>query len=193
MVDYKEFIFRDATIDDAAFIAKVVLSAIGRFDFGVQTPEIEAILQSTESICAMEDTLYSYRNTRIAEYDGKPVGGLVAYDGKDYAAMREKTFRIIKERNGIDLNGSDMETQSGEFYIDSLAVIPSERGKEIGKMLLKDIEQQGIAKGHSCFTLIVDATHPKVKDYYATLGFEAEETMNAFGTCFVRMKKKTNK
>ena len=36
-------------------------------------------------------------------------------------------------------------------------------------------------------------THPKVKDYYATLGFEAEETMNAFGTCFVRMKKKTNK
>lgn len=193
MVDYKEFIFRNATIDDAAFIAKVVLSAIGRFDFGVQTPEIEAILQSTESICAMEDTLYSYRNTRIAEHDGKPVGGLVAYDGKDYAAMREKTFRIIKERNGIDLNGSDMETQPGEFYIDSLAVIPSERGKEIGKMLLKDIEQQGIAKGHSCFTLIVDATHPKVKDYYATLGFEAEETMNAFETCFVRMKKKTNK
>lgn len=193
MITKEKINFRNAKVSDAAFIAKVVLSAIGRYDFGQQTPEIEAILRSTESICAMEDTLYSYRNARIAECDGKSVGGLVAYDGSNYPAMREKTFSIIKERNGIDLSDSDMETQAGEYYIDSLAVIPSERGREIGKMLLKDIEQQGIAKGHSCFTLIVDATHPKVKDYYATLGFEAEEAMNAFGTCFLRMKKKTYK
>lgn len=189
MIDNKDLIFRSATFQDASFIAKVVLSAIGRYDFKENDAEIAVILQSTEAICAMEDSLYSYRNAHIAEYNGEIIGGIVAYDGADYSTMREKTFRIIKERNGIDLDDSDMETEAGEFYVDSLAVVPSWRGNDFGKQMLIDIEQHARKKGASLLTLIVDVTHPKVKDYYTSLGFEVTEEMNAFGASFFKMKK----
>ena len=86
---------RDATLDDAPFIARVVLAGIEMLDIDAALPdEQRAIFEHLIEICRMDDTLYSYCNTRIAETDGKSVGALVAYDGARYAEMREKTWRI---------------------------------------------------------------------------------------------------
>ena len=80
---------RDATSDDAPFIARVVLAGIDMLDIDAKLPdEQRAIYEHLMDICSMDDTLYSYLNTRIAEVDGNRVGALVAYDGARYAALR---------------------------------------------------------------------------------------------------------
>ena len=86
---------RDATSDDAPFIARVVLSGIDMLEIDAAIPdEQRAIYEHLIDICLMGDTLYSYLNTRIAEIEGYRVGALVAYDGARYAALRAKTFGL---------------------------------------------------------------------------------------------------
>ena len=61
---------RDATLDDAPFIARVVLAGIDMLDIDAVLPdEQRAIFEHLIEICCMDDTLYSYCNTRIAEVD----------------------------------------------------------------------------------------------------------------------------
>ena len=109
---------RDATLDDAPFMPRVVLAGIDMLDLEEMLPdEQRGIYEHLIEICRMDDTLYSYCNTRIAEADGNLVGALVAYDGACYARMREKTFGLVKQTSGMDLSRNAMETGPGEFYL----------------------------------------------------------------------------
>ncbi len=70
---------RNATLDDAPFIARVVLAGIDMLDIDAVLPdEQRAIYVHLMDICRMDDTLYSSCNPRIAEIDGNRVGALVA-------------------------------------------------------------------------------------------------------------------
>ena len=59
--------FRDAISEDAPFIARVVLAGIDMLDLDVVLPDEQRHLyEHLIEFCRMDDTLYSYRNTRIA-------------------------------------------------------------------------------------------------------------------------------
>ena len=71
-------LLRDATPADAPFIARVVLAGIDMVDMGESVKEEQKpILDHLVDICRMDDTLYSYRYTRIAEVGGQSVGALI--------------------------------------------------------------------------------------------------------------------
>ena len=63
---------RPATLEDASFVAWTVLTAVGITDIGH-----EQMMRVTE-MCRRSDVLYSWRNSMIAENDGRPVGCLIA-------------------------------------------------------------------------------------------------------------------
>ena len=141
-------LLRDATSDDAPFIARVVLAGIDMLDIDATLPdEQHSIFEHLMDICRMNDTLYSFCNTRIAEIDGHPVGALVAYDGARYAALRAKTFGLVQQTSGMDLSRNAMETVPGEFYLDSMAILSDYRGMCLGKMLICD--RLDFALGHA--------------------------------------------
>ena len=100
------FIIRDAQSSDAEFIARTVLSGVGyaAFDEDAQYQPIElsdgvipmsAAVEAFTAICAREDTLYSYRRTRIACVDGRSAGALISYPGGDNAALRTFTWNLL--------------------------------------------------------------------------------------------------
>ena len=193
---------RDATLDDAPFIARVVLAGIDMLDLGATLPdEQRGIYEHLIEICRMDDTLYSYCNTRIAEADGKRVGALVAYDGACYARMREKTFGLVKQTSGMDLSrnvkqtsGMDlsrnaMETGPGEFYLDSMAIFPEYRGVGIGRMLMRDRVDFTLNKGFSKVTLLVDKDKPHLQKYYESEGFAFVGEMFVFGSWYNKLEK----
>ena len=127
-------IIRNATIFEAPFIARVVLAGTDMLDIEAELPEEQQpIFNQLVDICRMADTLYSYRNTRIAEVGGQIVGALIGYDGGRYATMREKTFGIVEKKSGLNLRQNAMETGEGEFYLDSMAILSEFRGREIGR------------------------------------------------------------
>ena len=183
-------LLRDATLDDAPFIARVVLAGIDMLDIDAALPdEQRAIYKHLVEICRMEDTLYSYRNTRMAEIEGHRVGALVAYDGGHYANMREKTFGLVQQTSGMNLSQNAMETDEGEFYLDSMALLPEFRGREIGKMLMLDRMAYAETNGFEVVTLLVDRDKPHLQAYYESLGFAMKEEMFVFGAWYNKLLK----
>ena len=181
---------RDATSDDAPFIARVVLAGIDMLDIdAVLLDEQHAIYEHLMDICRMDDTLYSYLNTRIAEIDGNRVGALVAYDGARYAALRAKTFGLVQQSSGMDLSRNAMETGPGEFYLDSMAVLSDFRGLGIGKTLMRDRMDYALRNGFQKVTLLVDKHKPRLQRYYESDGFAFDEEMFVFGSWYNKLAK----
>lgn len=78
----------------------------------------------------MEDSQYSYKNTLVAmSTDGILVGILVAYDGADVKRLRKRFIEAAIVAFGMDYSAMELETEEGEFYLDSLAVSNQYRGK----------------------------------------------------------------
>lgn len=179
---------RDATPGDAPFIARVVLAGIDLCDLDAAlSDEQQGIFEHLIEICRMDDTLYSYRNTRIAETDGECVGALVAYDGARYAALREKTFGLVRQTSGMDLSQNAMETGPGEFYLDSMAILSYFRGVGIGKMLMRDRMDFAFRDGFQRVTLLVDKDKPHLQKYYESEGFAFSEEVFVFGSWYRKL------
>lgn len=179
---------RDAKLDDAPFIARVVLAGIDMIDIDEVLPDEQRdIYEHLMVICRLDDTLYSVLNTRIAEIDGNRVGALVAYDGARYASLRAKTFGLVQQTSGMDLSRNAMETGPGEFYLDSMAILSDFRGIGIGKMLMRDRMDYAFCNGFQKVTLLVDKDKPRLQRYYESEGFAFDEEMFVFGAWYNKM------
>lgn len=183
-----DIIIRDAEIEDVPFLARCVMAAVGTLDLEDDTkdnPSYDIICE----LCAMEHSLYCWNHFRVAvdRATGKPVGSLLAYDGKRYARAREMSFSYAEEKLGIRFDDSDMETCRGEYYLDSMAVLPEYRGHRIGHALIQDAIEQGRQDRHTRFTLIAEKDAPALQSYYSLLGFAPEEEILFFGQPYVRM------
>ena len=173
--------FRNATIDDVLFIARGFHMAMLYDD-----ASDEQITNFAQNICVREDVLYSWRNTMIAEVDGKPAGMLTAYDGRYYHEMRIRTMTLVKEHLGVEFPEMEDEAVAGEYYLDSLAIMPEYRDRGIGRKLL----QRGIENGKAlCLdvTLAVDPINDRAKKLYHTLGFKTSGTLFIFGHDYEKM------
>ena len=183
-----DLVIRDAVVTDAPFIARVVLAGIDMLDLGDVIPtEQQPIFEHVVALCRMDDTLYSFRNTSIAEVQGTVVGALVAYDGARYAALRAKTFGLVQQTSGMDLNQNAMETGPGEFYLDSMAVLSDFRGAGIGKMLMRNRMDYALDNGFQKITLLVDKDKPRLQEYYESVGFVFSEELFVFGSWYNKL------
>lgn len=180
---------RQATIDDALFVAKGVIMALHR------DPDEENI-ELIANICRREDVLYSYRHTLIAFVDDIPVGLCLCYDGKGYHETRIRTFKLFEQDPDIDKSDEmdfehfEDETHEGEYYIDSLAVLPEYRNRGIAKELMLAQMKKGSEMGLPVATLLVDPENPDAQSLYSKLGFEYQEDIYAFGQIFWKLSKK---
>jgi len=169
---------RQATPADSRIIAKVFAMALGedttRKFCG---KDYIAVL---EEIATREDTQYSYRNSLIAFADGNPVGAIIGYDGGRLSQLRDKTLEIIRKYNP-DLNVIEDETQAGEFYLDSVGVLPGCRGGGIGRKLLLSMRDHAFALGFPRVGLLVDIENPDAERLYRSLGFEYVDNKVFFG------------
>lgn len=186
---------RKARASDAAFIADVVLAAMGHDVFSPEvlssgtTPfgTLAAVREALTRICAKEDTLYSWKNTCVATYCGKTAGALISYDGAEYAETADRTFTLISKALKVEKPQPGEETSAGEWYLDSLAVHPEYRGHGIGAILIQNSLDEAQAAGYGRATLIVDKEKPGLHSLYARLGFEDECEIMFFGEPYVRM------
>ncbi len=173
---------RPATIADSAFVARCVCMALHHEPSSSELPGIAAI-------CSREDVLYSYRHALIAWLGDVPVGLCLAYDGQDYHTIRLRTFAAFAalhpdEEDTMDLTHADDETEAGEFYIDSLAVLPEYRRQGLGRKLMQAQMQRGLSLGLQHQTLLVDPDNPTAQQLYASLGFVYESDCYAFGQIY---------
>ena len=65
----------------------------------------------------------------------------------------------------------DDETQAGELYLDSLAVLPEYRRQGIAQRLLTATKKKTDMMGLPCVGLLVDKGNPAGEALYASVGF----------------------
>lgn len=174
-----EIEIRNARPEDAPMVAWIVFAALD-----IYNSMSDKMLQS----CSEADTLYSWDNTRLITVDGKVAGGLIAYQGKDYSRLREKTWPLCWDEEKSVFDAIEPECAPGEYYLDSMALLPEYRGLDFGKALVLDAVELGRKKGCSSATLLADKDKQGLIDYYKSIGFEISGSMIYFGHDYWKMK-----
>ena len=165
---------KDARKGQAADIARLIMTAMtddcclhfcgvgyGLEDFrGMMTMLVER-----------EDSQYSFRNTLVAMDGDRLVGIAVSYDGSRLHELRQAFVEAAKTCIGKDHSGMDDETQAGELYLDSLAVLPDYRRQGIARRLLKATKEKADRMGLPCVGLLVDKGNPVGESLYVSVGF----------------------
>lgn len=200
---------RPATRNDAPFVALVMAEAIGddimerclekvaADDLSISGDWILSLSQKDQGRIAMliglaerSDTLYSFERTVIAtDENGHYLGGLIAYPAEGYIERRKLTFELARSYMFFDPSTMEPETVDGEYYLDSVAVLPTHRGKGIARALLL----HGIAEGTKLGLLPVLACSPEnplAHHLYTSLGFEDDGRLFIFGEDYIRMSYK---
>ena len=183
---------RDAREDDAEFLAQVILAAAHLSDMGADTANSTATATpngngALTAICRRTDTLYSWRNARIACACGKRAGAMVSYPGDIYVDARSITFPLLPGLTQAQIDATDIETLPGEWYLDSLAVLPEFRRAGLGKMLVTDAIELGRNAGYAQFTLLAEKSSTHLVEYYTRLGFTIESEKLYLGNAYWRM------
>lgn len=192
----EEITLRPATAADVPFLAMVVAEALDddimeQYErAGNLIPESQRERMNTiEKVIASPDTLYTWHHGTIAiTADGTPAGALVAYSGDDYMQRREVTFRMFASviEQSFDPAAMDAETVPGEFYLDSLAVMPSHRGRGVARILLEN----GVKMAKEMRRPAILACSPEnvgAKRLYESLGFRDTRIYSLFGHPYWRM------
>ena len=165
---------RQADIRQAAEIAGMIMMAMTDeccLYFCGEGHGLDDFREVMTRLVEREDTQYSYRNTLVAMDGERLVGAAVSYDGARLRELRQPFIDLAKERLGKDHTAMEEETQAGELYLDSLAVLPEYRRKGIATRLIRATKQRADAMGLPGVGLLVDTDNPTGELLYRAIGF----------------------
>ncbi|WP_333663380.1 GNAT family N-acetyltransferase [Chishuiella changwenlii] len=163
--------FRKATKEDYPFIAKTMMLAMDKivYEF-IGENNYEEAIRFLEELIQAEDNQYSYQNTVIVEYDNKPAGSTTFYDGAYLDQLRQPVLDLLKQKYNREINPEN-ETQAGEVYIDTIAVLNEFQGKGIGSKILDYLIEEITVNQHKNLGLLVDYKNPNAQKLYENKGF----------------------
>ena len=182
---------RSARVEDAATIARAVAMAIGDKE-ALRAYCGDDYMAVLTQIAATKGTQYSWQYALVAEVDGTAAGAVVGYDGDDLQPLREGTLAIVRQLTGRVPNIAN-ETEGGEYYLDSVGVLPEFRGLNVGRTLVREFCNRVFATQHNCVGLIVDSNNPQAEKLYTSLGFERVGTRLFFGHRMWHLQLRDNK
>jgi ribosomal protein S18 acetylase RimI-like enzyme len=170
---------RAARVEDAPLIAEVIAMAIGDKE-ALRNYCGEEYMSVLTTIASREATQYSWQNALVAEVEGVAAGAVVGYDGAELYSLREGTFNILMESVGRVPTIID-ETEAGEYYLDSVGVLPAFRNHGVGRALVSAFCKKVFNEGHARVGLIVEEENDTAEKLYTALGFERVGTKLFFG------------
>lgn len=129
-----------------------------------QTP-----LEFGELRAARETGGFSYRNSMVAECDGKIIGLLLGYvvatpDVSDIETLQDLPSPI---RPFVELEHKSV----GSFYINALAVFPGRRGAGVGRSLMIAAECRAIELGAAKMSIQVYSQNQGAFRLYEAMGY----------------------
>jgi ribosomal protein S18 acetylase RimI-like enzyme len=166
---------REASKSQAAEIASLIMTAMTDdccLYFCGEGYGLEDFHKMMTMLVERDNSQYSYRNTLVAMDADKVVAISVSYDGGRLHELRRAFIEAAKEQIGKDHSGMDDETQAGELYLDSLAVLPDYRHQGIARKLLLATKERANCLGLPRVGLLVDKDNPVGKALYTSVGFQ---------------------
>jgi ribosomal protein S18 acetylase RimI-like enzyme len=163
---------RKAKPEDYKVIAPLILLAMGDIVFRfIGENSSEKAISLLESLISQTGNQYSFENCWVTEAEDEIVATALVYDGGKLQQLREPVAQAIKRLFNQSFDPED-ETQSGEYYIDCVAVNPARQGTGIGSKMFKFLIDDYVYKHGKTLGLLVDKENPGAKKLYLKLGFE---------------------
>jgi len=165
-------------IDSIAQLMLLAMEDVVYFFLGTQ--DQEQALSFLKQHIARSGNQYSLENIIVAEEDSIILGQICIYEGKLLEALRQPILDYLATTYGKNLL-LEQETQSGETYIDTIAVADTARGRGIGNMLLLYAIDLFVKQRGETLGLLVDKKNPNAKRLYLKVGFQLVDTKVIFG------------
>ena len=182
------YTLREAKPEDGQKFAKLMLLAGGEmfpFMFGQKTEELFATVFKTP------DNLNNYQNTQVICKQGNVVGMCSGFSYPMQVADAGTTDKLYEALLGprvlwVMLVMSFLphnfgKAHYGEFYINSIAIFPANRGSGLGTRLIDSIEKKARSLGMSSLVLDVDVKNSPAIQFYLHKGFSLS-SVNAAGS-----------
>jgi ribosomal protein S18 acetylase RimI-like enzyme len=165
-------LIRKAKPEEYKIIAPLILLAMGDIVFHfIGENSSEKAIRLLESLICEPSNQYSFENCWVAEAEGEIIAAALVYDGGKLHQLREPVAKALKLMFNRPFTPED-ETQSGEYYIDCVAVNPARQGKGIGSKVFQFLIDAYVYKQGKTLGLLVDKENPAAKKLYLNLGFE---------------------
>jgi ribosomal protein S18 acetylase RimI-like enzyme len=170
-----------AVPSDAADIARLVLLSAEAFLPAVFGGRIAEALRA---LAAGRRTLFSHRHALVAREGPRTLGMILAYAGSQKAREDPATGLALLAALGpgmIARLGSLLALQRNigsvardEWYISNIAVFPGDRGRGVGRLLMRAGEAAA-ARGGECTRAVLDVEtdHAPAIALYRSLGYQA--------------------
>lgn len=118
---------------------------------------------------ADDNEFYNWKKARLATEDDITVGMAISYIMPE---PDDEAERIIKDFPAFKPVFELYDAASGNWFIDALAVYPSDQNKGVGKILFDDSLAIGKASGAKTMSLVVEDTNEVAYALYRAYGFE---------------------
>ncbi|WP_428911058.1 GNAT family N-acetyltransferase [Niallia sp. Krafla_26] len=139
--------------------------------------ERDQVLESLEFLFSRKENRLSFENCLVKELEGKVVGLVLTYPGKDAEKLDEEIKQYLKGKKG-QTPVIDKEADETDFYIDTVSVNPKYRGKKIGTRLLEASFSEAKQAGYKTVSLLVEENNVNARKLYHNLGFRYKKTVS---------------
>lgn len=180
---------RRAKKDDGRQAARMIyttIGAIGRTLAG--TINDEETIQVLQSFFVQPGNRLSFENTLVAEENGEIAGLLVCYHGSRSAELDRPFLERLRSLGNKEAH-IDKETNSTEYYLDTLHVNERYRNKGAAIQLMQAFEEQARLLGHKKLALIVEPENIPAYKLYQKMGYTEDGKLTVSGEKFVHMVK----
>ncbi len=184
----ENFTIIEARREDAPFIAKTVMGALGEdlcLNLGGGKERLPLVTELFCNLAALEDSQYSYKHSLLAvDSNGLHVGCVIFYDGERLHSLRGAFIKEANKILGWNVTTEDAEewgdeTEPGELYLDSLFVTPEHRGNGVAKSLINEVGKKASKIGKPV-GLLCEPENEKALRLYNSVGFKDVGISNFF-------------
>ncbi|TCD17634.1 GNAT family N-acetyltransferase [Pedobacter psychrodurus] len=184
---------RPAQPTDAEAVVPLIIQAMGTLANKLtNSDDVEVINEIFKHFFQQRGNQYSYENTLVFEDEGKVLGSINAYDGSKLPELRQPFLAYLAEHHQANNTNQGTETQSGEFYLDTISVNPKTQGKGIGKQLIKAGIDWAKQLGHHHIGLLVEQNNDRALKLYQNMGFAIQNEKEFMGGLYHHMVFTTN-
>ncbi|MDQ0640094.1 ribosomal protein S18 acetylase RimI-like enzyme [Pedobacter sp. W3I1] len=178
---------------DVEEVVPLIIQAMGKLANKLTNTDDKAVINEIfKGFFQPQGNQYSYENTLVYEEDGKVLGSLNAYDGGKLLELRKPFLTYLAEHHQADDIHKDVETESGEFYLDTISVNPLSQGKGIGKQLIKAGIDWAKQLGYHNVGLLVEQNNDRALKLYQNMGFVIQNEKQFMGGLYHHMIFKIN-
>ncbi|TDQ11385.1 GNAT family N-acetyltransferase [Pedobacter metabolipauper] len=179
---------RPAVPSDAPQIARLIIQALEDLAVKyVDNPDPYQAVPLFEHFIGLPVNQYSYENILVCEEHEEICGFINGYDGADFEKLRAPFLKFIQLEYGVQLN-PELETEAGEYYIDTLSVSEGHQGKGIGKQLIHALIGKAKSLKADKIGLLVDQSNPKAEKLYTSMGFKIVNEKDLLGGKYNHMQ-----